>query len=226
MLSPELNQLIEASLADGVLNEQERAVIKKRALLEGVDPDEVDVLLEAKLHEMQQKAQEAVAKVRKCPACGALISSLQPFCPQCGCEIANVQAVSSIQKLTDKIERINQTNDSETRKERLVTAIKSHPVPMTREDLIEFIIAMQSRWKNTSAFEESELKGAYKAKYDECLTKAQILFPDDPAFQRLFAQAKQDNSAWSKFRNSSAFWVVICILGWLSLMLFIYLLAD
>ena len=222
MFSEELNRLIEASLTDGILTDQELEAIKKLALLEGVDPNEVEIILESRIQEMQQQAQEAVAKVRKCPACGAIIASLQPFCPQCGTEISNVQAVSSIQKLTEKIEKINQSN-SDSRTDKLVSTIKSHPVPMAREDLIEFIIAMQSRWKNTSAFEVSELKSAYKAKYDECLTKAQIMFPDDPAFQRLFQQAEKDNTAWAKFRNSSLFWPAIFVVGFILLGIIFYI---
>ena len=187
MFSPDLNRLIEASLTDGVLTDQERAVIKKRALLEGIDPDEVDVILESKLQELQQKADEAIAKVKKCPACGAIMGSLQTRCPQCGNEITHAQANSSIQKLTEKIEAVTNT-----------------------------------RWKNTSTDAgQDKIKQAYKAKYDECLTKAKILFADDPAFQSLFAQAQKDNTAFSKFRNSGCFMPTIIggilAIGWLIL---------
>lgn len=84
MFSNELQQLIEASLVDGVLTDQERAVIRKRALLDGVDPDEVDVLLDAELQRIRQKQEEAVAKVKKCPNCGEIIPSLSAVCPSCG----------------------------------------------------------------------------------------------------------------------------------------------
>ena len=50
MFSEELNKLIEAALVDGVITDQERAVIRKRALLEGVDPDEMDIFLDAEIH--------------------------------------------------------------------------------------------------------------------------------------------------------------------------------
>lgn len=84
MFSKELQQLIEASLFDGVLTDQERAVIRKRALLDGVDPDEVDVLLEAELQRIRQKQEETVAKVKKCPHCGEIIPALTGVCPSCG----------------------------------------------------------------------------------------------------------------------------------------------
>ncbi len=140
MFSPDLNRLIEASLTDGVLTDQERAVIKKRALLEGIDPDEVDVLLDSKLQEMRQKAEEAVAKVRKCPACGAIISAFQTVCPQCGNEITNGEASKSMQKLSDMINDVTATeSDPKKRQERIKNIIKSFPVPTTKGDILDFL---------------------------------------------------------------------------------------
>lgn len=140
MISQELNRLIEASLTDGVLTDQERAVIKKRALLEGIDPDEVDILLESKLQEMRQKAEEAVAKVRKCPACGAIISAFQTVCPQCGYEITNISASKSMEKLSDMINEVTATEiDPNKRYERIKNIIKSFPVPTTKGDILEFL---------------------------------------------------------------------------------------
>lgn len=140
MLSPELNSLIDASLTDGVLTDQERAVIKKRALLDGYDPDEVDIYINSRLQQMQIDAQGAVAKVRKCPACGAIISYMQTRCPQCGTEITNVGATKSVQKLSDMINQITATEFiKEKRQERIKNAIKSFPVPTTKEDIMEFL---------------------------------------------------------------------------------------
>ena len=83
MFSEDLQKLIEASLVDGVITDQERAVIRKRALLEGVDPDEVDLMLDAEVQKLRQKQQEAVAKVKKCPACGEIIPAMSVKCPTC-----------------------------------------------------------------------------------------------------------------------------------------------
>ena len=43
------------ALIDGVLTEKEREILKKRAINEGFDPDEFDMVIEAKLYERQQK---------------------------------------------------------------------------------------------------------------------------------------------------------------------------
>ncbi len=57
MFSEELNKLIEAALADGVITNKERTIILKRAKAEGIDPDEVEIYLDAELHKktMQNK---------------------------------------------------------------------------------------------------------------------------------------------------------------------------
>ena len=54
-ISKELEVLIEASLADGVLTAKEREVLHKKALQEGMDPDELDVIVEGRLQQMQNE---------------------------------------------------------------------------------------------------------------------------------------------------------------------------
>ncbi len=153
MLSPELNSLIDASLTDGVITDQERAVIKKRALLEGYDPDEVDIYINSRLQQMQIDAQGAVAKVRKCPACGAIISYMQTRCPQCGTEITNVGATKSVQKLSDMINEISATElIKEKRQARIKNAITSFPVPTTKEDIMEFLFLAAPNAKKKKSF--------------------------------------------------------------------------
>ena len=54
MLSKELEEIVEAALADGVLTDKERAVLHKRAQAEGVDPDELDIVLDGRLAKMKR----------------------------------------------------------------------------------------------------------------------------------------------------------------------------
>jgi len=84
MFSESLKQLIEASLVDGVLTQEERNVIIKRALLEGNDPDEVNLLLDAEIQKIKLKKQANAPKVNKCPACGEILPPLTGICPSCG----------------------------------------------------------------------------------------------------------------------------------------------
>ena len=104
MFSESLKQLIEASLVDGVLTDQERKVITKRALLEGCDPDEVNLLLDAEVQKIRQQKQASQPKVNKCPACGEILPALTGICPSSGTVINND---SRNQELDFLIEQIN-----------------------------------------------------------------------------------------------------------------------
>jgi len=54
MYSKELEELISAAIADGVITDKERAVIRNRAEREGEDADEVEVYMEGRLHQRGQ----------------------------------------------------------------------------------------------------------------------------------------------------------------------------
>jgi len=84
MFSDELNQLIETLVNDGVLTEKEREVIHKRAILEGLDPDEVDLHLNAKVHDIQMRAISIASKLRTCSNCGTILQPGETTCSQCG----------------------------------------------------------------------------------------------------------------------------------------------
>ena len=80
-----IESLISAALADGVLTEKEKQVLFKRAQAEGIDLDEFEMVLDARLVELEkaekEKAEKSAPKsnklgdVRKCPQCGAVIGS-------------------------------------------------------------------------------------------------------------------------------------------------------
>ena len=48
MYSESLEAIIDAALADGVLSDKEREVLHKRAAQEGIDADELDVVIEGR----------------------------------------------------------------------------------------------------------------------------------------------------------------------------------
>lgn len=114
MLTPELEQLINYALEDGVLTDKERSVLMRKAQAAGADLDEFEMILEAKLHEVQ-KAAAAVApksnsnkhgEIRKCPACGAMVSAFSTRCSECGFEFNNVEANKSANTLFEKLQAL------------------------------------------------------------------------------------------------------------------------
>ena len=121
MFSKEMEALIEATLQDGVLTDQEKAVLVKRAQKEGIDVDELDVYIQSLLQKRQQEQSEkrnqkeeefekekAKAIGPVCPKCGKQVPPLTLVC-DCGYEFTKKKEVSSVQLLFDKINNIQLT---------------------------------------------------------------------------------------------------------------------
>ncbi len=141
MYSKELEELIESVLADGVVTENERAVLRKRAEACGEDPDEVMVVVEgrlAKISAAKTPTREKRGNIVTCPNCGATIQAGALKCSECGYIFSNVKANTSFTKLFDKIQEI-QTDALENQNERIIATIKNFPIPNSQEDLNEFL---------------------------------------------------------------------------------------
>ncbi len=115
MYNEKIEKLIQLALADGILNEKEKQILFKNAETEGIDLDEFEMVLEAKLFEIQQNKtsdikNEASPKsdkfgdIRKCPSCGSLLQTFQTKCPDCDFEFRNINSVGSSQKLFDLLQ--------------------------------------------------------------------------------------------------------------------------
>ena len=118
MYNEKIENLIKAALADGVLTEKEKQILFKNAQAQGMDLDEFEMVLDARLVELEKAEKEKAAKsapksekygdVRKCPVCGALVPALGVTCAECGYEFTGVTSSSSSQLLAKKIEEVMQ----------------------------------------------------------------------------------------------------------------------
>lgn len=113
MYSKELESLIDFALIDGDISEKERQILLEKALSLGVNLDEFEMVLEAKLFEKkQQKAPLAAAsssdkmKIRKCTACGAIAESFVTRCGDCGTDFTNIKSSASIIEFTQMLNEI------------------------------------------------------------------------------------------------------------------------
>ena len=115
MLTSELEQLIQFALEDGELTDKERSVLMRKAQEAGMDLDEFEMILNAKLHEAKKTAAAAApapkqnskhGEIRKCPACGAMVSAFSTKCSECGFEFNNVEAVKSASTLFEKLQNL------------------------------------------------------------------------------------------------------------------------
>ena len=171
MYNEKIEDLIKAALADGQLTEKEKQILFRRAEAEGLDLDEFEMVLDARLVELQKEEMELSQKaapksdkfgdVRKCPACGAIISSGIALCKECGYAFTGIDAIASREKLynalmvvdNDKIENtptqsVTSWLESTQEKQHVIskqkatkqgTIITSFPVPNTKADLIDFL---------------------------------------------------------------------------------------
>lgn len=165
MFSKELENLIQATLEDGVLEEYEKAALVKRAQAEGVDLTELEIYINSILQkrqkeidkerneQVQMKAQEkkeAIGPV--CPKCGKQVPPMTLKC-ECGYEFTKAKAISSVQELVEKIDLINLDYSSiSEREKKICDTIELFPVPNTKEDILEFISLAASNLKNKVPF--------------------------------------------------------------------------
>lgn len=123
MFSKELEEVIDAAIADGVLTDKERAVLHKRGQAEGVDPDELDVVIDGRLAKIkkqedwlrptppQNTGNQKMGNIIKCPSCGAQVIGGSAVCPECGYAFSNVGANSSAEKLQGKLDAFNRRQE-------------------------------------------------------------------------------------------------------------------
>lgn len=173
MFSNELENLIQAALEDGILEDYEKAAIVKRAQAEGVDLTELEIYINSLLQrrkrelETQKNAEFAAIEKQKkqdfgkvCPACGRQVPSLALVC-ECGYEFKNNKSESAVQLLSDKISNIQSRKlkgepdshqwkaDINQRDQEVLDVITMFPVPNTKEDIMEFLAlaAPNSKYK-------------------------------------------------------------------------------
>ena len=195
MYSKELEELIDSVLADGVITDQERTVLRKRALACGEDPDEVMIVVDGRLAKMKKGASPAIpatekrGNIVKCPNCGAPIEAGAVKCKECGYVFTNVKANNTAKEfaimLEQRIQKVSYDGDK-TNINKANEFIKNFPLPTGKEDMLEFIASLDARRRSKSNYQE-----AYNAKYQECVTKAKTLFAGDADFTSLLAQTEK-----------------------------------
>lgn len=198
MYSKELEELIESVLADGVVTDQERTVLRKRAQACGEDPDEVMIVVDGRLAKMKKASAPTTPTVEKrgnivkCPSCGAPIEAGSVKCAECGYVFTNVKTNNSAERFAKELAvLIDKHKDaySDTKKSDRNRAIRefimSFPVPTGKEDMLEFLASLDAKRRNNSDFQN-----AYESKYNECVTKAKVQFAGDAQIEALLNVTK------------------------------------
>lgn len=178
MFSKELEEIIDAALADGVLTDKERLVLHKRGQAEGVDPDELDIVLDGRLAKMKRQedwlrpvhprnlTNQKLGDIIKCPSCGAQAIGGSAVCSECGYTFSNVAATRSVERLQEKLDEFNRRQEERFDKHSIfhnigkargtdntikykMDIISTFPVPNTRADLLDFLTMLQARANST-----------------------------------------------------------------------------
>lgn len=178
-MNPEIEKFIDLALTDGKITDKERSVILKKATIMGFDADEVELVLNAKLHLLQAgqnlPLNENVGNVRNCPSCGNSVKSIILSCPTCGHEFQNREANKSIKELVEKMEREEnkQYEDEEIRTQKKAQIIAQFPIPQTKEDIFEFLFFAAPFLDNASI--SSVEKNAWITKTGQAILKARLV---------------------------------------------------
>lgn len=168
-MHPEIEKLIDLAIADGQITDKERNVILKKATELGIDADEVEMVLDGRLHQLEKnkpKDKEKVGTIKTCPACGAAVKPFTDECAECGHAFRH----DSLNKL--KAELKDSSND-------LVSQISMHTIPINREALIEFLSFSFGNANNKGL--KFEIRSAWNSKFNEAIEKAKFSFqtPED-----------------------------------------------
>ena len=161
----------------------------------------------------QERQQEYAGTILKCPNCGAVISATTAVCPDCGMHITGRSAVGSVQAFKDQLMQIENSRvggwggyllssstlvDPADKKK--LTLITNFPIPNSVEDIVEFILLAitninvglsKGKWDKRPPAQETgytikrTLSNAWVAKMIQAYQKAEILFPNDPAFAKI-----------------------------------------
>ena len=201
MYSDRINALIDMALIDGEITEAEKQVLLKRAMEEGIDLAEFEMILNAKIYEMKLKRNNTpqpsqsnkYGDIKKCPACGAIVASYQGRCDECGHEFENIKANSTATQLADKL-----LCESDIR--RKIEIIETFPIPITKADLIELLTSLKPRIMG----EYNQMTDAYLKKYQECIEKSKVAFAGDKQLAPFIADLPQIEQRVKALKSQSA----------------------
>jgi hypothetical protein len=131
MYDERIENLIELALVDGKLTDKEREVLLRKAIEHGIDRDEFEMVLDARLFEKTNANQTQTnasndnstpppipvessnksLNQSKCPSCGGNLPAYSTLCQDCGYEINQRATNATIQKLFEML------NDIESQRE-------------------------------------------------------------------------------------------------------------
>jgi hypothetical protein len=128
MYDERIEAFIKLALVDNVLTDKEREILIRKAVEAGIDQDEFEMVLDARLFERNTEEDSSEPELRnteavnsavidaaptkpkadlsKCPACGGVLPAYAARCTDCNFEISERDSNASIQKLFEMLNQI------------------------------------------------------------------------------------------------------------------------
>ena len=178
----EIENLITIALADGEVTEKERAIILRKAEALGADKEEVEMILDGKIHQMNaaipQPSKEKKGNIKTCPNCGASCKATKLSCEQCDHEFINASSNNNLKELEKKLADAKKAS-------KRIQIITNHPIPNTKEDLIEMCTFFSGKvlsslgQSSTIIQDDTEITRAYHGRALELINKLRIMANED-----------------------------------------------
>ena len=212
MYSEELEALISAALADECITEKERNVLIKRAEAEGIDREEFELVLDSRVilankRKASENKSSKLGDYRKCPSCGLPMGTFLASCPSCGYEFTGVEPNAFVKKFADGLHKavveasqsvrlsgymkfFDTTGQEEAKQKEMAMCnaenlyVKTYPLPLAKEDVIELLTFMSPKIKSNGA---NETTHTWRRKYEAVLSKLETMATRDQSLQPLVA---------------------------------------
>lgn len=173
-------------------------------------PPVMQPVVEQPQNNPNERRQEFVGKILKCPHCGATINERTVICPDCGNQITGKAAVSSVQAFKEQLMEIESHRKktfggmfgvyatADPADKQKLSLIRNFPIPNTIDDILEFVMlaianidvsVSKKTWANSSQGMEvlamempRVISNAWVSKLQQAYQKAEIMFPNEPTF--------------------------------------------
>ena len=165
MYPEELEKLVEFALVDGKVSDAERQVLIKKAISFGIDQAEFEMVLDAKIFQLNQSKSQQTSKdtsSTKCENCQSPLDSFTTTCRYCGYDIIQKKSTHSIQRLFELLneaenqrrpdsdnpfsaigkfyaDAFSQFSGPSKVDRKKMEIIASFPIPTTKTDILEFL---------------------------------------------------------------------------------------
>jgi len=190
-MNKELNKLIEYALADGNITDKERAVFISKALESGLNLDEFEIYLDAKIVEAQKKGigkRKALRSDAK-TSLGAFNKELTLIDE----EIANPSLFNKVRSVMDTVtdplsiifssrryERDNERKYALRTKQAEI--IKTFPLPKDTQELLELAIMSTNNYKEGRY--NKMFESAWKSRAEQAISMLKVLEPNNAQMMR------------------------------------------